>query len=328
MTTDERVDSDATTEPPVDGAGPFTRRPVGFRFFLGEWPLFQVTLPMLRCESHFTQLPTLPVRIAWDRVPPHVQGVFMRSCPAAQDLPRFSRDGRTIHYVPQQYPRFFTDLTRGWPGYLEHFTPSTLKGIRYEARRFAKQCGHATPRAFRRPEEMAEFYRLARAVSRTTYQERLLQCGLPDGEAFQTHLLHRAENDEVRGFVLLDGERPVAYSYCLHREGLVLSQFLGYDPAYGRLSPGTVLLFGVMETLLAEGRYRLFDFGQGFSPYKKLFSTGSARCADLYALRPTLKNNLIVRLHSGMDRLSGQVGKVLHRFGLKTRTKKLLRQAA
>ena len=124
----------------------------------------------------------------------------------------------------------------------------------------------------------------------------------------------------------MDGDRPVAYSYCLHIDGLILSQFLGYDPAYARLSPGTVLLWGVMEHLFTEGRYRLFDFGQGYSQYKELFSTGNTRCADMYYLRRTLKNVLVIRLHSGMDRLSSHAGNMLHRIGLKTKTKKLLRQ--
>jgi len=325
----DAVVDDVPVDAPVDGMGPFTRRAVGIRFILGEKPLFQVNLPMLRCESHFTQWPAgLPTCIRWDRVPPRVQGVLLRSCPIEDDLPRLSRVGQAIRYVPQQYPRFFADLTLGWPGYLDHFTPAAIKGIRYEVRRFARLHGLAMPRSFRRPEEMAEFYRLARAVSRTTYQERLLRCGLPEGEAFEEQLRQRAQADEVRGFVLMDGQRPVAYSYCLHINGLVLSQFLGYDSAYARLSPGTVLMFGVMEHLLAEGRCRLFDFGQGFSQYKKLFSTGSTRCADVYYLRRTLKNALLVRLHSGMDCLSTHAGNVLHRIGLKTKLKKWLRQAA
>lgn len=313
---------------PVEGVGKFTQRPVGLRFLLGELPLFQVNLPMLRCETHFTQLPAkLPLRIAWDHVPSRVQGVLMRSQPIDGRLPRIAHVHDAIRYVPQQYPRFYADLSQGWEAYLKHFRSAKLKDIRYQVRRFSRE-GDVRLEDYRRPEQMAEFCHLARTVSKTTYQERLLQSGFPQSAGFEQELTQKAARDEVRGFVLMFNDQPVSYLYCQHLEGLVISQFLGYDPEYNRRSPGTVLLYGMMERLITDGTHRMFDFGQGYSEYKEMFATGSVQCADVYYLRRTMRNRLVVRLHSGMDRVSMGTGWALQRVGLKERLRRLLRKMA
>jgi CelD/BcsL family acetyltransferase involved in cellulose biosynthesis len=46
---------------------------------------------------------------------------------------------------------------------------------------------------------------------------------------------------------------------------------LGHDPAFGQFSPGTVLLFLILERLFAERRFRVFDFGGMAAEYKVFF---------------------------------------------------------
>ena len=70
----------------------------------------------------------------------------------------------------------------------------------------------------------------------------------------------------------------------------------------------------------------LFDFTSGEGSHKKYFSTGSQRCADIYYLRPTLRNWLVVSLHSALDVLSDYIATALDYVGVKHWLKKTLRR--
>jgi CelD/BcsL family acetyltransferase involved in cellulose biosynthesis len=174
---------------------------------------------------------------------------------------------------------------------------------------------------------MLEFYRLARAVSAKTYQEKLLNAGLPESIEFQLLMNRLASEDNVRAFILFDGEQPVSYLYCPVHDGVLIYQFLGYDPEYLKLSVGTVLQWLALESLFAEDKFRLFDFTEGESDHKRLFATHSVRCANVFFLRSTLSNAMLLRCHLAMDQFSAWIGKKLDQYGLKAKVKKLIRFA-
>jgi CelD/BcsL family acetyltransferase involved in cellulose biosynthesis len=180
-------------------------------------------------------------------------------------------------------------------------------------------------REFRYREEMDEFYRLAREVSEKTYQERLLNVGLPDGDEFRQELYDFSARDVMRGYLLFHDKKPIAYLYCPVQENIMLYRHLGYDPEFKQWSPGTVLQHVVLEKLFAEGKFQMFDFTEGQGPHKEFFSTGSIRCADIYYLRPTIRNLLLLRLHSGLSTLTATTVKLLDQLGVKSRIKKLIR---
>ena len=101
--------------------------------------------------------------------------------------------------------------------------------------------------------------------------------------------------------------------------------YLGFDPEYARWSPGTILQWLVLEKLLDDQGVRTFDFLEGETASKRLFATGSQRCADIYFFKPSLKNILLVISHSMLDSLSAFLGVVLDRLRLKSRVKELIR---
>ncbi len=69
-------------------------------------------------------------------------------------------------------------------------------------------------KVYKAPGEMPEFFRLARAVSKITYQEKLLDAGLPDSEEFRHEMERLAQQGRVRGFILFYQNKPVSYLYC------------------------------------------------------------------------------------------------------------------
>lgn len=302
------------------------------RFQIGEIVLGTLTFPALVPEGHFTQWigggpePNLP----FERFPDGVEVVKFPSYPISEPPPILSVRARSIRYAPIQYQHSLVE-TRGttFETYLKKFSSKSRSTLLKKVRRFAEHCGNANPcREFQKPEEMAEFHRLARAVSTKTYQERLLHSGLPDTEAFRQQLEQDAARDQVRGYILFDGARPVAYLHSPSQGEYLLYEHVGHDPEYDAFSPGTVLLYHVIERLFTAGRFHALDFTEGEGKHKEFFSTRSILCADLYYFRRSVGNRLLLRCHQGLRNASRAGVVLLDRIGLKARIKKLLRSRA
>jgi CelD/BcsL family acetyltransferase involved in cellulose biosynthesis len=181
-------------------------------------------------------------------------------------------------------------------------------------------------KAYSKPEEMADFLHHAGAVSRQSYQERLLDAGLPNTDAFAREVRQLAAADKLRAYVLFDGELPVSYLYCPADGDVLIYAYLGYDPRYASQSVGTVLQWLALEQLMTEGRFRFFDFTEGQSEHKRLFATHQRQCANVYFLRNTLRNRLLVRLHQASNASSAALGRWLERAGLKAKLKRWIRR--
>lgn len=254
-------------------------------------------------------------------------GWFFPSLPVEGYIPRFRLAGGKIRYVPKQYERYFIDLRLDQDAYLKTFSSKTRATLRRKVRKFAELSGGEIDlREYRTPLEMDTFYTLARPLSAKTYQERLLDAGLPAGEGFRRKMLEDAERGSVRAFLLFCGGKAAAYLYTPQRDGVFDYQFLGYDPELARWSPGTVLQWLVLEKLFAEGGHKLFDFSAGQGDHKRLFASGSKACADVFFFKPTPRNLLLVSTHSVLDAGSDLLAKGLDKLGLKRHIKKAIRK--
>lgn len=74
-----------------------------------------------------------------------------------------------------------------------------------------------------------------------------------------------------------------------------------------------------------EGGLRYFDFIEGQSDHKRLFATHQRQCANVFLVRPTVRNAAIVRGHALMERFSAWAGQVLDRYGVKAKVRRLIR---
>ncbi len=304
-------------------------RPVRLEFLLGEIPLFVVNVRALEYDLHFTTLTTdlSATQPPFDRFSPEVEAIFIRSHPVSDEMPELEFGSKFIRYTSDQYQRYFVDLEGTFEDYLKGFSSKSRSTLQRKVRKFAEfRGGEIKWREYRNPDEMKEFYRLSREVSAKTYQERLLNLGLPENEGFQRDLWEMAAQDRARGYILFADQQPIAYLLCPVRDGVLFYRYLGYDPEFKNWSPGTVLQYLVLEHLFSQGSFRMFDFTDGEGPHKEFFSTGSVRCADLYYFRPTLRNRLLAGLHFGLRNVSGAMVRLLDRLGIKSRIKKLIRQ--
>ena len=303
-------------------------RPFTVHYRIGEVTLFSWTAPFAILQAHFSELPDDPRETPppFGNFGPEVVGAVVMSHPIRESLPRLTVLDDHIRYVRQEYERCCVDFGRTFAEYLQTFSSKTRATLTRKVRKFAEFSGGRTDwREYRSPEQMSEFHRMARELSRRTYQEKLLDAGLPAGAAFEHEMKTLAEQGSVRGYLLFHDATPVAYLYSPIVDGVVCYQFLGFDPAFREHSPGTVLQYHIFERLFAEKGLRMFDFLEGEGQHKRLFATRTTRCADIYYYRRGLKNRTLVSLHANLDTLSTYIGELLDRYNLKSRIKRLLR---
>jgi CelD/BcsL family acetyltransferase involved in cellulose biosynthesis len=210
--------------------------------------------------------------------------------------------GGSIARVRQRYQRRYIELSGGFDAYLTKLSPSARASIQRKARRLAASGMRVT--AHHDAASIGAFHATARMISMTTYQERRLNAGLPYDAAFVADMRRRAEAGRMRAWLLHVGATPAAYLYCPVEGDTLIYAYLGYDPAFARLSPGTVLQFEALRDLFAHGGFARFDFTEGDGQHKRQFATGSIDCADLLLLRPTIANRATAALIGGFDRLA------------------------
>ncbi|MCK9686086.1 GNAT family N-acetyltransferase [Scleromatobacter humisilvae] len=301
---------------------------VPLKFQLGDLTLFSVALSMqtrsdrLSDETRAVESPARP----GDPLERGSQGFMIRALPVAGELPTLRAIDGFLRYVPLQYRHCYIDLRTSFDEYQNKFSSKTRATIKRKLRKYAEHCGGQIDwKTFASPAEMRDFHRHAREVSRKTYQEKLLDAGIPDTQEFMSEMESLAAAGQVRGYVLFDRERAVSYLYCPVHFGTLVYAYLGYDPAYMQHSVGTVLQWLAVQQMFEESIFKFFDFTEGQSDHKRLFATHELRCANVIFVRRTLPNIILLRSHWWMGRFSKWLGDSLQALGLKDWIKRRLR---
>jgi len=298
------------------------------KYQLGDWTLFSATLPLQMASV------TLAERLnsIGQPRPPDVrlaagsEGFLVRALPVAEALWPIGVTGGYLRYVQLQYRHCVIDFRSSFKDYQKKFSSKTRSTIHRKVRKYAEYSGGTLSwKTYRTVEELRAFLPLAREVSKNTYQERLLDAGIPESEWFVREMESLAAQDQVRGYILFHRERPVSYLYCPVDDGTLIYAYLGYDSKYRKLSVGTVLLWLALEQMFDEGCFRHFDFTEGESGHKRLFATREIQCVNVLFLRNTLKNRILAHSHWRMGRFSRCLGDTFDKFGIKAKVKRFLR---
>lgn len=298
-----------------------------FRYQLSYLTLATWTRRLQVQAYRITDPPTLPL----PRLVDGSDGFLVRSMPLLTPLPVVStlslEDQPLLRYVMQRFPRYYIDMAdQGFDGYKAKFSTKTRSTLNRKIKRFTEHCaGKLRWTAYRTPESLDQFWHHARELSKKTYQEKLLDAGLPDTPEYRGQAKAMAARDTFRAYLLFDGERAVSYLVCPIRDGVVEYGYLGYDPEYRHFSVGTLLQWLALESLFDERRYRYFDFTEGESEHKRLFSTGHLDCANVVMLRITTAHRLLVLSHETFTRMAERVGRWLEKYHLKSRMRSWIR---
>lgn len=306
-------------------APPSAAMAIPLRFQVGERTLFSIRRHLVRIAFDLDALidGAEPNLASLDQA---ADGFIFRSLPINKLGGVQARAGEFAVYVRDEFPRYYASLEGGFDEYLAKFSGKTRSSLKRKAKKFAELSGgELDVREYRTPNEIGEFHGLARQVSQLTYQERLLDAGLPDSDVYRAQMMRIAAEDRARGYLLFLQGRPVSYLYTPINKGCAVYAYLGYDPGLASHSPGTVLQLSAMERLFAEGRFRLFDFTEGEGQHKRQFATGHFDCANVMLLRRTMANRALIAAHRGFHGGVGRLAEIAEGAGVKARIKRLLR---
>lgn len=230
-------------------------------------------------------------------------GYLVTALPAAWAAGLAARHPGLRPFVRQRYRRSYARLDQDFETYLAGFSAKSRSTLKRKARKLAEASGGAPDlRCYRTEEEVGDFHRTARALSAKTYQERLLDAGLPDGPEALAEMRALARRGRMLGWLLFLDGRAIAYLYAPAEGETLVYAHLGYDPDFAALSPGTVLQLEAMRQLMAERAFAWFDFTEGEGQHKRQFATGELDCVDLMLLRPTAANLVAGHVLNAFDR--------------------------
>ena len=295
-------------------------RDYALKYQLSDWTVFSATLPLQMASVKVAERRS-PVRQPGppaETLAAGSQGYLVRALPVAEALSPIVVVGDYLRYVQLQYRHCIIDFRSSFEDYQKKFSSKTRSTINRKVRKYAEHSGGTLSwKTYRTVEELREFLPLAREVAKKTYQEKLLDAGIPESEWFVRGMESLAAQDQVRAYILFDRERPVSYLYCPLDDGTLIYAYLGYDSDYMKLSVGTVLQWLAVEQMFGEGCFRYFDFTEGESDHKRLFATHEMLCANVLFLRNRLRNKALYTQPLANGELFGWLGDTLEKIGVK-----------
>jgi hypothetical protein len=318
-------------KPGGNPASPWCREMHSLRFVFGEFPFYDWEFPALVLQVHHTELPeslaAIPVPL--EELNREAEAAVVPSFTHDEALAKLSFDRHRIRYLSERVSHHWIEIRGTYDAYIKELRPKVRHELRRKINKLSEHLkGELTYREFRRRDEMESFHALALQVSQKTYQEMLLHAGLPASETFLKRLQTLAESDLVRGYLLFDGAKPIAYGYCEAQGLALLYVHTGYDQGYRPWSPGIVLLGRMLESLFAEGRFRLLDLDWGDAQWKHDFATNTGRGGRILFFRFTPRNLAMVLAHSLDRTTSAFLVRLLGWVGVKDRLKRFFRTRA
>ncbi|GAA2447452.1 GNAT family N-acetyltransferase [Streptomyces glaucus] len=240
--------------------------------------------------------------------------------------------GLFLPYAVEESASPVVDLDGGFERYARRLrvnSPSSLRQTLAKERKLARQVGEVRfEYDARDPDALRALMRWKSAqYRRTGRRDRFAQ----EWITRLVELLADGDEPECRGVlsVLYAADRPVAAHFGLRSRTVLSWWFPAYDRAYGRYSPGLVLLLRMLEAAAADG-IRTVDLGSGAARYKESFKTRDLRvhegavvrarpggAAYRLAREPARAARRFVR---GRPRLAGAAARTLEELGrLRTR---------
>jgi len=220
------------------------------------------------------------------------------------------------HFVLFQ-ERWWFNLPNSYQG----FQQGMARKYRHEFRRHQRKLANDFPenayiRRYCCEEEVDELVRRVEIVSTKTYQRALKVGFRPDTEVLE-FLRSAARREGLRGYVLHLNNVPCAYFIGNKYRNTFYGDFIGFDPYFGKYSPGLlVLMRGIEECFDSTSRVTRFDLGLGDRAYKRMICNHSQQDGSqyLYAFSWTgLKLNL---LRSSLCLLDLVARKLISKSGL------------
>jgi len=165
-----------------------------------------------------------------------------------------------------------------------NFGKNRRRGIQQKVRQLSARPGYRVME-FKRPEEIEHGLDLAFAVSRASWKGKLGtdMAGEKPRRSFYTDITRRlAEQGQMRIWISALDETPIALHYHLVDGDAVYLIVNDFSDEHQRMSPGTVLLYQVIERMYEE-ELGQFQFSGDIYDYKSKWASGVHRHVTLEA---------------------------------------------
>ncbi len=207
--------------------------------------------------------------------------------------PALARIAREKHLL---FRELATPAPHRWirfPDRPEEYWSQFSKKTRYNFRYRAKHLEH-TVRRIEAPEEIEEFVKLIDGLISRTWQHHRLGLKIDIGQKLE---LWReiAKLGAFRSYLLMQGDRAIAFAMGVQWKGRFTYEDTGYDQEFAAKSPGQVLLYRVIEDLIAQDTPRLLDFGYGENEYKRIYSNHETLSGPVVIVRNAMFPCMAVR---------------------------------
>ncbi len=207
--------------------------------------------------------------------------------------------------------------SRWWirfPEKADEYWSQFSKKTRYNFRYRAKHLEH-TVRCITGVDEIPAFVQAVRTVEQQTWQYRRL--GLISDVQQKLELWGKwAAMGAFRSYLMEQDGRPVAFAIGRQWKDRYTYVETGYDPQYATKSPGQVLLYRMLEDLIANNPPRLLDFGFGDSEYKRMFANHETQSGPVVLVRRSIRALTAWRLMQVRSSIGRGVRRVLAKVGV------------
>jgi CelD/BcsL family acetyltransferase involved in cellulose biosynthesis len=273
-------------------------RPEDLPFQFGPFRLGTVKFTALSLLSNpFVVDPDLEVLLQAAR-DNSCRSVVRYGMPIGQPFATMSFDHGMLRYALRYGDRYLVDLQGSFDQYLRKFSKKSRGNLRRSVKKFAQANG-GTPdiREYRSPSEIRLFRDIAVAISHASYKSET-GWGFREDASFARELEHEAEAGRVRGYVLMSDDQPAAYVFCRIDHDVIIYKHIGYNETFASSSPGTALLYLMLERLFDQNEFRLLDFdGLEYYAYKEFFSTHAVQCARVVWFQPRIREIVVFGAH-------------------------------
>lgn len=290
---------------------------------LGNWrPKLSVSTPACFVLDDY---PSAPEQL-FAELSDELEGMLCRKVDSSRFPLGIGKYGDFLRYVPQADVLYYVLISGEFDQYIRKFSTKSRQNLTRSVRKFLEEKpGINRCEVFTTPEEVTRFHAEASEISKKTYQTRLLGSGLPATKGFLQAMCKTASEGRARGYLLYSGEQAIAFAWCRQERTSLVYDVVGYLPEFANASPGTVLLYLILQDLFQLRCYEILDFGPGEAQYKSMFSTNRQEFIDTYLFRSTLKNLVLVKTHYFLLNFSSTVGNALEKIGVKKKIKSFIR---
>jgi CelD/BcsL family acetyltransferase involved in cellulose biosynthesis len=193
--------------------------------------------------------------------------------------PLATRFGLKLHCEPG-WTSAYVSINSSFDEYLHNrFGKQRLRGIEQKVRQLSARPGYRLD-DYQTPEAMQHAIAQAFAVSAASWKKRIGSdmSGANDMRQFYQEISIRlAPSHQIRVWISSLDTIPLALHYALVSQDAIYLLINDFNEEHRRLSPGTVLLYQVLQTLHQERSVRRFHFSGDFYDYKSHWATGLER---------------------------------------------------